>query len=353
MTAPWVLAGASGVVGRRLLECLGPGPRITILTRGAGGDGKNPSPTDAGASGANHGGPVTVSDPKLAVGQGGAPSTEPTTGFKLPPPGPTRVTWNPPAGPHLMLGGETHWVQMAGSSVADGRLGPDHEKRLFETRRAAGMGLLDAWRKAGGPAGSMTVLSATGFFGDRGDDFCREEDGPGEGPLARVCRDHEAWWREREGELAARGCRLILARLGLVLDPEAPAVQKLLLPLRLGLGGPMGGGRMWWPWVTSVDVARAIVHLAENPGARGIYHLTAPEPSRQIDLIRAMGRALHRPVFVPAPAWALRLALGKGADGLLLNSCRPRTERLLATGFAFGAPDLARALPFVLKVFGR
>lgn len=304
----WVVAGASGVVGRRLLEAIkdfGPHELVWVLTRRAG-------------------------MPSSAVNW---------------------VSWKPPRPSPLTLYGETHWFQMAGSSVAAGRLGPKHEAVLSVSRRQAGEALCDMWRRAGRPPGSVTVISATGFFGDRGEEPCSEGDPAGKGPLARVCLGNETWWQDRREELARGGCRLVIARFGMVLDPEAPAVSKLLLPIRLGLGGPFAGGRMWWPWISGVDCGRALVHLAR--WGKGIYHLTAPEPIRQGELVKTLARAMGRPAMFPTPAWALGALMGQGAQALLINSCRAETPRLVSSGFEFRAQNLEQALPFVLKVFGR
>jgi len=151
-------------------------------------------------------------------------------------------------------------------------------------------------------------------------------------------------WEAAAGP-AADASRLIVARFGVVFDREAEAWKRMLLPLRLFAGGPLGSGCQWMPWIGGRDVARALVWLLETSSAVGTYNLTAPEPARQIDVARAAGRALHRPVWLPAPAFALRLALGGVADALLLASQRVVPERLLAEGFAFDDATVAGAMP--------
>ncbi len=130
---------------------------------------------------------------------------------------------------------------------------------------------------------------------------------------------------------------------------EAPAWQKLLTPLKLGVAGPLGSGEQWWAWIHAHDLAAAALYLIENDASEGVYNLTAPEPTRQKELIRAAAARLKRPAVLPAPAPLLRLALGGVADALLLASTKAIPARLQAEGFTFRYPTLDAALDELLE----
>jgi uncharacterized protein len=153
-----------------------------------------------------------------------------------------------------------------------------------------------------------------------------------------------AW--EAAAAAAAERSRLVVVRFGVVFDPEAEAWQKLLLPVKLFAGGPLGSGRQWMPWVSGHDVGRALVWLLDHD-VSGVVDLTAPEPARQIDVARAAAKRLGRPVWLPAPAFALRLLLGGVADALLLASQRVVPARLLEAGFVFDHATIEDAMPYL------
>ena len=139
-----------------------------------------------------------------------------------------------------------------------------------------------------------------------------------------------------------------MCRIGVVLAVGGNAWEKIVLPIKLGVGGKLGSGRQFWPWITAVDLARALLFLVENQAATGPYNLTAPEPARQIDLTRAVARRLRRPAFIPTPAVAIRIALGGVADNLVLASCRARPDRLLESGFRFQHATVPQALDHLM-----
>jgi uncharacterized protein len=232
-------------------------------------------------------------------------------------------------------------VNLAGASIADGRLGAAHRRRVLESRLASARALLLAQRRAERPAAIWFQASATGFYGDRGDALLTEDAPPGDAPLSEICR---AWEAAPED---AGGAQLVVGRLGIVLAPEAEAWNKLLLPIKLSLGGPLGSGQQWLSWIDAGDLARAILFLIEQ-GAAGVYNLTAPEPVRQLELTRQTAARLGRPAVLPTPAFALRLALGGLADALILASARVVPERLQDAGFAFRYPTLESELEHLL-----
>ena len=197
----------------------------------------------------------------------------------------------------------------------------------------------------GGPT-RLLAASAVGYYGARGDEELDEDAAPGEGFLTEVCL---AW----EAETAAareHGVETASLRLGLVLAPDGGALARMLPPFRFGLGGRLGDGRQWMPWIHLEDVARAFRSLLEAPAGSlaPTYNLTAPAPATNAEFTRALGRALRRPTPFPAPGFALRLALGEMADALLLSGQRAVPKRLLDSGFDFRHRSLDAALESLL-----
>lgn len=227
------------------------------------------------------------------------------------------------------LSGAHAVIHLAGASIADGRLDAEHRKRIVESRIASTRALLLAQRRAERPAPVWFQASATGYYGDQGDAVLTEDAPAGEGPLSDICRVWEAAPED------AGGARLLTGRIGIVLAKDASGWKKMLLPIRLFAGGPFGSGQQWYAWIDADDLARAILFLIEREGSAGVYNLTAPEPVRQLELVRKTASRLSRPAALPAPAFALRLALGGLADALLLASARVLPARLGSEGFSF------------------
>lgn len=240
------------------------------------------------------------------------------------------------------LSGAYGIVNLAGVSISDGRLDETHRERVLESRLQSARALLLAQRRAETPAQVWFQASATGYYGDRGDTELTERSHIGAGLLSDVCR---AW---EEAPEDAGGARLVIGRFGTVLAKEAESWNKLLLPIRLFVGGPLGSGQQWFPWVDAEDAVRAILFLLETNSAEGIYNVNAPDSVRQLEFTRAVARRLSRPAVIPAPAFALRFALGNLADALLLDSVRVVPERLGLEGFTFERPTLERELDALL-----
>lgn len=258
------------------------------------------------------------------------------------------VAWNPEAASRgdetaldrlaKTVSGTHAIVNLAGASVADGRLDEAHRNRILESRVQSARALLLAQRRAQNPAKVWFQASATGYYGDRGDAELTERAPAGSGPLSDISRRWEAAPED------AGGARLIVGRIGIVLARDASGWKKMLLPVKLFAGGPFGSGQQWFSWIDADDLARAILFLIENDASEGVYNLTAPEPIRQIELVRKVASRLSRPAALPAPAFALRLALGGLADALLLASARVLPERLQREGFTFEYPTFEAEL---------
>ena len=269
------------------------------------------------------------------------------------PAGVTPVTWNPTAAKEGdeaalesvgdALSGAAALINLAGASIADGRLGEDHKRRVLESRVDSTTTLLEAHKRSAHAPPVWVQGSATGYYGDAGEAELNEDAPPAEDFfLADVCKAWEAAAKD------ANGARLIIGRTGLVLAKDAPAWQKMLLPIKLFVGGRFSDGEQWYPWVDADDLASALLFLIEHEESQGVYNLTAPEPVRQIDLVERTARRLGRPAIFPTPAPLLRLAIGEVADALLLPSAKAVPTKLQEEGFIFEYPQIESELDKLL-----
>jgi uncharacterized protein (TIGR01777 family) len=234
-------------------------------------------------------------------------------------------------------------VNLAGESVA-GRWTAEQKQRIRDSRVEGTRRLVEAINRAEQEPAALVSASAVGYYGDRGEETLTEESPPGAGFLADVCRE----WEAEAARAETAGTRVTCLRLGIVLDRDGGALEQMLLPFRLGIGGPMGNGQQWMPWVHRADVIGLILFALESTAVTGALNATAPEPARNRDFGRALGRVLHRPALLPAPAFALRLLLGEFA-GEILASRRVVPERAQSLGYSFQYPRLEPALRAILE----
>jgi uncharacterized protein (TIGR01777 family) len=236
-------------------------------------------------------------------------------------------------------------VHLAGEPIFGGaptkaRLTRVRESRVGSTRRIVE-------RIAGLPEGgrprTFVCASAVGFYGDRGEERLDESSSGGSGVLAEVCRD----WEAEAARAEALGVRVVRLRIGVVLAREGGALSLMKIPFSLGVGGRLGSGRQFFPWIHIDDLVGAILFALESDALRGAVNAVAPSPVRNSELTEALGRALGRPTILPVPGFALRAVLGPLADELLGSRCVvPR--RLEESGFAFRHPELEEALEAAL-----
>lgn len=231
-------------------------------------------------------------------------------------------------------------LNLAGESL-DARWTAERKRRIRESR-VRSTARVAAIVAAGGP-GVLVSGSAVGFYGDRGDEELDERSAPGQGFLAEVCRE----WEDAAAPAAARA-RVVLLRTGLVFAAEGGALPRLALPFRLLVGGPLGDGAFWQPWIHLSDVVGLALLALEDPRARGPLDVVSPAPVRNRELARALGETLRRPAFLPTPAAAVRLALGELA-GAALASQRVLPRRALELGYRFRFPELRPALRDLLR----
>ena len=229
-------------------------------------------------------------------------------------------------------------INLAGEN-AGARWTGERKRRILDSRIEATRTLADAIRSSRGKSKTLINASAVGYYGPRGDELLDEKSAPGGGFLAVVVR---RW--EEEAHRADDAARVAILRFGVVLSADGGALKKMLLPFRLGAGGPIGSGQQWMSWVDRDDVLRAIEWAIDRPNVRGVYNITSPVPVTNRDFARALGRALHRPALMPTPAFALRAVFGEMADEMLLNGQRVVPARATAGGFTFAYPTIDSSL---------
>ncbi len=249
------------------------------------------------------------------------------------------VIWNPTEGalnPEEIEGVEAV-VHLAGETI-EGRWTQKKKRKILESRVKGTQLLTQTLQRLDSPPQVLVSSSAVGFYGSQGDEILTESSSLGTGFLAEVCEEWEA-----AASAVPSETRLAVARTGVVFTPSGGALKKLLIPIRLCFGGPLGKGNQWWPWITLTDEVRAFQHLIDNE-IEGPVNLVSPQPLRNRELTKQIAKVLGRPAFLPVPAFALRTLLGEMADELLLSSIRVHPEVLETSGFQFDSPDLQSAL---------
>jgi uncharacterized protein (TIGR01777 family) len=250
------------------------------------------------------------------------------------------VEWDPLSGPAPAeaLAGRDGVVHLAGEPVAQ-RWTDDARRRIRESREAGTRNLVAGIRAAEPRPGVLVAASGIGWYGDRGDDVVDEDEPPGGDFLATVTRQWEAQAR-KAGEL---GVRVVLMRTGVVLAESGGALARMLPFFRAGVGGPVAGGRQWMAWIHLDDVVDLYLAALGDATWEGPVNAAAPEPARNRDFGRALGRALHRPAVLPVPALALRALYGDMAQ-IVTTGQRAIPTRAREHGFTYAHPDLDEAL---------
>jgi len=251
------------------------------------------------------------------------------------------VYWDPTAGKLDATGldGIDGVVHLAGESIV-GRWTAEKKKKILESRVKGTTLLCDALAKLTKKPKALICASAMGYYGDRGEELLTEESASGKGFLAEVCR---AW--ETATEPAKKsGIRVVNLRFGMILCSKGGALKKMLLPFKMGLGGKLGNGNQYMSWISLEDIVGIILYALLTDILRGPVNAVAPNPVRNIEFTKTLGRVLKRPVLFPMPAAAARLIFGQMADELLLASTRVKPAGLLAANYPFRHPNLEEAL---------
>ncbi len=232
-------------------------------------------------------------------------------------------------------------VNLAGATTGRIPWTKKYMREIVDSRIETTKVLVAAINQAKNKPKVLVSGSASGIYGDRGDELLTENSGRGDGFLADLAHS----WEEEANRAQTRVVNL---RTTMVFSKRLGALGKLLPLIKLGIGGPLGTGKQWWAWITVEDQARAIIHLIES-NESGAFNITAPEPATCEQIIRGLGKALHRPTILKVPAWAMRLLVGVAADELLLCSQKMSAEKLLGTGFKFNQPTLEEGISYVVS----
>lgn len=257
------------------------------------------------------------------------------------------VRWDPAAGTieAEKLEGIDAVVHLAGEGIAEGRWNVEKKARIMDSRKQ-GTGLL-ARTLAGmvTPPGVMVSTSATGYYGDRGNELLSESSTPGELFLSKVCVE----WEAAAEPARAAGIRVVHPRIGIVLSTKGGALKQTLPIFKLGLGGKIGSGRQYWSWISLDDVVGSLIHAIETDSLSGPVNVVAPDAPTNAEYTKVLGSVLNRPTLFPLPAPAAKLMLGEVADELLLPSARVEPVRLQETGYRYRHPKLEGAFQQLLK----
>jgi uncharacterized protein len=259
---------------------------------------------------------------------------------------PGDVNWNPNAAmvDTAALEGFDAVVNLSGAGIGAKRWTEKRKRVLRSSRIDTTRVLVEAMLRLKQRPAVFVSASATGFYGNRGDEILVESSGNGNDFLSILARS----WEGEANRAQLSGIRTVITRYGIILDKEHGALPKMVTPIRFGVGGRLGSGRQWVSWITLSDVVRVIRSAIDNATWRGPVNVATPNPVQNEDFIRTIARVLNKPAFLPAPAFALRLALGEMADALLLSSQRAKPEFLANAGFTFEYGELEHALRKIL-----
>jgi uncharacterized protein (TIGR01777 family) len=257
------------------------------------------------------------------------------------------IGWDPPSAqvdvPALEAADAV--VHLSGASISDGRWTEARKQVLRSSRIDSTRVLVDSMMRLRQPPKVFVCASAIGYYGNRGDEMLTESSGPGHDFLSLLARD----WEAEANRAGHAGIRTAILRFGVILSAEGGALPEMIRPFKFGVGGRIGSGRQWMSWIALGDVIRVIQLAIADAALHGPVNAVAPEPVRNSDFAKIVGRVLHRPALVPAPKFALRLVLGEMADALLLGSQRVLPEQLLKANFGFRYKDLESALWDILR----
>jgi uncharacterized protein (TIGR01777 family) len=235
-------------------------------------------------------------------------------------------------------------INLIGKSVFEERWNEKVKQEILNSRIIPTKLMVEAIGRAKHKPSLLISASAVGFYGDRNDEIMTEESSGGNDFLADVVKQ----WEGAAYEAKNYGVRVATPRIGLVLEKSGGMIGKMLLPFRLFVGGPIGRGKQFLPWVHMEDVVRGILYPIENNNFRGVYNLASPNPVSMNEFSKIFGNILHRPSWIPVPDVALQILYGEGAK-VILSGQKAIPEKLLVAGYQFSYPELKTALNDILK----
>lgn len=236
-------------------------------------------------------------------------------------------------------------VHLAGENIATGRWTDEKKQSIRESRKKGTKLLSEALAGLNSPPRCFLSASATGYYGDRGDEVLTEDSPPGSGFLADVCVD----WEKATQDAKEKGIKTVNMRFGIVLNKDGGALAKMLPPFRMGVGGKVGNGKQWMSWIVLEDLVDAVRYTITNEALAGPVNYVTQNPVTNAEFTRTLGKVLSRPTLFPVPAFAARLLFGEMADALLLASQRVDPARLRDVGYEFRYSQLEAALRYALK----
>jgi uncharacterized protein (TIGR01777 family) len=256
------------------------------------------------------------------------------------------VNWNPATGE---LGGAAVGadavVNLAGASIAEKRWTPQRKQLLRSSRVDTTRALVQALAKMSARPSVLVSASATGIYGNRGNETLIESSQPGTDFLSEIAKE----WEFEALKAEALGIRVVRARFGVILSKQGGALPQMLRPFQFFVGGKIGPGTQWLSWITLGDTVAILRAALENTNITGALNVVSPQPVTNAQFTKILAAALRRPALFPAPAFALRIILGEMADALLLSSQRVQPAQLQKLNYQFLHPDLAAALTSMLK----
>ena len=325
-----VIAGSSGLVGTALTDSLVRDGHTVVRLQRSGSGAKKEKSAGKRIQTQNRGGAQRSGSGKIID-----------------------IEWNPntcdlegePFGADQeKMEGSDALVNLAGASIAGASWSAERKAVLRSSRVHITRELVCAIEKLEDGPKTIVSASAIGYYGNRGDELLTEESKPGDDFLARLASE----WEAEAVKAEALGLRVVRLRFGIILAKHGGALPQMMRPFKFGLGGRVGSGQQWMSWITLQDVVSVIREALQNRAISGAVNAVSPQPVRNVDFVKALGRAMHRPAIVPAPAFALELLLGEMAEALLLASQRVVPSRLEQLGFRFSHRDLNSALASVL-----
>jgi hypothetical protein len=235
-------------------------------------------------------------------------------------------------------------VHLAGENIAGLRWTSKRKERIRDSRVRGTRLLSESLAQLAVPPRVLVCASGINFYGSSGEEVLTEESPAGSGFLSEVCQE----WEAAAEPARQRGIRVVNLRIGMVLSSKGGALQAMLPAFKAGVGGKLGDGRQFVSWIAIDDLTRVISHTITTESLSGPVNAASPNPVRNVEMTKALGKVLHRPTFFSVPAFALRLVLGEMADDLLLCSLRLEPRRLLASGFTFQFPDFETTTRYLL-----
>ena len=237
-------------------------------------------------------------------------------------------------------------INLAGASIFK-RWNKEYKQLLRDSRMLTTKNLVEAIPKESGPKMALLSTSAVGYYGSRGDEELDEKALAGDDFLAKLAID----WESEAFKAREKGVRVVITRFGIVLGHDGGALEQMAMPFRFFVGGPLGKGRQWFSWIHIEDLIAAALFIITRPDIDGAVNFTAPNPIRNKDLAKAIGTVMHRPSFMPAPGFMIKLLMGE-LGSVILNGQRVLPGVLQSKGFNFNFPDIKTALQNLLAEQG-